>query len=232
MKVLALALLGLAGYAGSAAASCPSSPVPPWTAVVTNGGSATIVSPGLAGTACHLDSTVLTGADSTAFASVEDDTPTAEMRYRAQFIVKLDGLASPTLDTSATVFSSLSTNGPGITMGIFGDGSGAWFVSYVVPNASDPTGVTTGSAALAAGENRVEFDLQTGAAGSITLWVNNNVEGTPTVPAVTVDNSAAGGVETSFMGLAGPSGQFVTSYAGAAAAFDQFDSRRQTFIGF
>jgi hypothetical protein len=85
---------------------------------------------------------------------------------------------------------------------------------------------------LSANVNVVEFDLQIGAAGSIALWVNNNNEASPTVPAQTVDNAAAVGIDTAFLGLASPSPQYVTAFAGTAVGFDQFDSRRQTFIGF
>jgi hypothetical protein len=237
MKVLSLALVGLCGYAGSALAVCPAGPAiaqgGAWTAAPVFQGTATIVTPGYATTACRLASTINLGASSVAFATVEDDSPTNEPRYRAQFIIDLDAQTAPTITKSSTAFSATSTaNGPGITLGVFGSSS-AWFLSYIVPDANQLSGVTSGSVALAAGENHVEFDLQIGAAGSITLWVNNNVAGSPTVPPIAINNSSVAGIDTAFLGLAGPSLGFIGSYAGPpGVGFDQFDSRRATFIGF
>ena len=109
MKVLSLALLGLVGYAGAASAGCPASPVPPWTAVAAFGGTATIVAPGYSGTACHLAS-ALTG-DGSAFATVQDDTPASEPRYRAQFIIDPSSLAGLSLVDGAFIFSATSGAG-------------------------------------------------------------------------------------------------------------------------
>lgn len=230
IKVLSL-VLGTA-FAGSAAAVCPSSPVPPWTAVASFQGTATIVDGGLSGTECRLDSAISAGAGGTAAAAVQDDSPATETRYRAQFMIDLDALAAPTLNTQATVLNAISdTTGTGVTIGIFGNG-GVWNLSVLVPNATDPSGIATLVAPLASGENHVEFDFQVGGSGSMTLWVNNNVEGSPTAGPVTVDNNAVGGIDTAFLGLGAPSNLFVTNYAGIAAGFDQFDSRRTTFIGF
>lgn len=233
MKVLSLALIGAFGFAGSAMAACPTGPTTAeggaWTAKSAFQGTVAIATPGLATTECLMDSKINTGATGVASAAVQDDSPAAEARYRAQFIVKVDGLTAPTLTTSANIFSGNSTvTGTGIKLSIFGS-SGQWFLSYKVP---DGASVYANSLPLAAGENRIEFDLQTGATGSVTMWVNNNVEASPTAPARTVNNSAVVGIDTAFLGLAGPSAGFVTKYAGVAAQFDQFDSRRTTFIGF
>ena len=236
MKVLSLALVGLCGYAGSALAVCPAGPAiaqgGAWTAAPVFQGTAAIVTPDYATTACRLASTINVGASSVAFATVEDDSPATEPRYRVHFIIDLDAQSSPTITKSSTAFSGSSTaNGPGITLGIFGNSS-AWFLSYIVPDTNQISGVTSGAVPLAAGENNVEFDLQIGAPGSVTLWVNNNVEGSPTVPVTPIANIGVGGIDTAFLGLAGPSQGFVTSYGGNGVGFDQFDSRRATFIGF
>jgi hypothetical protein len=221
MKVLALALLGLAGYAGSAAASCPSSPVPPWTAVGALGGTATIVAPGYAGTACHLDS-ALTG-DASSFATVEDDTPTAEPRYRAQFIINADNLANQGLVDAAYIFSSTGAAGPSVQLSVVGDGAGGRLVSFIVLN-----GAAVNSLPLAAGENRVEFDYDS-TGGTFKAWVNNNVEGSPDW-STPITGTAT--IDTAFLGLAGATPSYLTSFSGTAVGFDQFDSRRSTFIGF
>jgi hypothetical protein len=229
MKVLALALLGLAGYAGSAAAGCPASPVPPWTAVSALGGTAVIASPGYATTPCRLDS-ALTG-DASSFATVEDDTPTAEPRYRAQFIINADNLTSLGLTDAAFIFNANSGTGPQVSLSIVGDGAGGHLVSYVVPDSSAGGGSDVGSLALVAGENRVEFDLDSTGTPHFSIWVNNNVEASPDFTTTTFNNGGAT-IETAFMGLAGGTPSYFASSSGVAVGFDQFDSRRTTFIGF
>jgi hypothetical protein len=231
MKVLALALVGLAGYAGSAVAGCPSSPVPPWTAVAALGGTATIVAPGYASTACHLD-TAITG-DATGFATVEDDTPTAEPRYRAAFIIDADNLTNLGLVSAAYIFTATSAAGgnPPISLSVIGDGTGGRLVSY---NVATSSAAVTGSVALAAGQNHVEFDYDNGSSPGSTgahfrMWVNNNVEGSPDV-----DQSitATGTVDQAFLGLATGTPDYLANFTGTTVGFDQFDSRRSTFIGF
>jgi len=232
MKVLALALLGLAGYAGSAVAGCPSSPVPPWTAANQFQGTVAIAAGGLDGSACRMDSSLATGASGFANAQVEDDTPTAEGRYRASFMINVDALGSPSLITVSNVFSATSaTTGNGINLSIFGNGTG-WSLSYVIADASQPSGFFSGSVPLAAGSRHVEFDLQV-TAGQFNLWNNNNVEASPDITQTGMNmGTVIAGVDTAFLGLAAPSDAFATTYAGTAAQFDAFDSRRQTFIGF
>jgi hypothetical protein len=222
MKVLALALLGLAGYAGSAVAGgCPASPVPPWTAVGALGGTATIAAGGYAGTACRLDS-ALTG-DASSFATVEDDTPAAEPRYRVQFIINADNLTNLGLVDASYIFSATGAAGPSVQISIVGDGAGGRFVSFIVLN-----GAAVNSLPLTAGENHVEFDYDT-VGGMFRAWVNNNVEAsadwsTPITGTVSVD--------TAFLGLAGATPTYLTGFNGTTVGFDQFDSRRSTFIGF
>ena len=236
MKVLSLALVGLCGYAGSALAVCPAGPDiangGAWTAVGQFQGTAVIATPGLATTECRLDSTINAGAGGAAFGYVEDDSPATEVRYRAQFIVDADTLTNQGLLATANVFSAVSTaNGVSVYFSIFGNGSGSRRIGYFVKDTSQTSGLSVGSAALSSGENHVEFDLQVGSPGSFTMWVNSNVESSPTIPAVTVTNSGQN-IDSAFLGLSAPSPQFVTAHAGTAVRFDQFDSRRQTFIGY
>jgi hypothetical protein len=230
MNLLALALLGLAGYAGSAVAGCPSSPVPPWTAAPALGGTVAIVAGGLDGSACRMES-ALTG-DSSSFATVEDDTPTAEGRYRASFMINADAVNTLSAITGVFVFTAVSGAGgnPPVSFSIVGDGAGHVFVSYNVVNGS---GALVGSNQLAAGANHVEFDYDTGAVSGtphFSLWVNSNVEATTTF---TSPIAASGPVvDTAFLGLAGATPDYSGSFSGTAVQFDAFDSRRSTFIGF
>jgi hypothetical protein len=236
MKVLALALLGLAGYAGSAVAGgCPGSPVPPWTAVDALGGTATIAAGGYAGTACRLDST-LTG-DASSFATVEDDTPSSEPRYRGGFIINVDNLvnlgavaASDVLTISSDVDGSTA-----VELSIIGDGAGGRYLSYSVID-SAAGGFDVGTLPLTAGENRVQFDVDNGSVSGtphFSIWVNNTNEASPDFTTTTFNNGGIV-VDTAYLGLAGATPAFLAAppngFRGVAVGFDQFDSRRSTFI--
>lgn len=226
MKVLSLALVGAFGYVGAASAACPSSPVPPWAAVNTLGGTATIASPGYAGTECRLDS-ALTG-NLASFATVQDDSPNAEPRYRAHFIVNADNLANMGFADGVYIFTAQSNTGAQVQLSIVGDGAGGRLVSYFVPNASAAGGSDVGSIPLAAGENHIEFDLDN--SGHFSFWVNNDNEAAPDFTTTTFDNGGAT-IETAFLGLAGPTPGYMSRFTGTAIGLDQFDSRRTSFIG-
>jgi hypothetical protein len=232
MKALSLALVGLAGFAGSAMAACPAGPDiahgGAWTAVNAIGGTATVVTGGYAGTECRLAST-LTG-DTTSFATVEDDSPTAEPKYRAQFIVGADALTSIGVVDAAYIFSATSSAGPQIQISIVGDGAGGRLVTFIVPDTAAAGGSDVQSFPLTTGENHVEFNLDS--SGHVfSVWVNNNVEASPNFTTTTFNNGGAT-IETAFLGLAGATPGYVSSSSGVAVGFDQFDSRRTLFIGF
>jgi hypothetical protein len=238
MKVLALALLGLAGYAGSAVAGgCPASPVPPWTGAPAIGGTVAIAAGGFAGTACRMDST-LTG-DTTSFASVEDDTPSSEPRYRAQFIIKPDSIAGLSNVDGVLIFTANSGVGSQVSLSVVGDGAGGLLLGYNAPDSAAGGGSDVGAFPLTAGENHVEIDIDNGSTGGtphFAIWVNNNNEASPNFQTTTFNNGGAtAGIETAFMGLAGATPGFLAAppagFSGVAVGFDQFDSRRQSFIG-
>jgi hypothetical protein len=232
MKVLALALLGLAGYAGSAVAGgCPASPVPPWTAAPALGGTVVIASGGLDGSPCRMDSALI--GDSSSFATVEDDTPSAEPRYRASFIINADNVSSMSATTASFVFTASGASGRSpVALSIVGDGAGNVYLSYFVVNG---TTVLGGSKQLTAGPNHVEFDYDNGnspnsAGPHFSLWINSNTEGSPTFTTAIANTTAV--VETAFLGLAGATGDWGVTFNGTTVGFDTFDSRRSTFIGY
>jgi hypothetical protein len=234
MKLLSLALVGLCGFAGTAMAACPAGPDTAhggaWSAVNALGGTAVIATPGYATTECRLDST-LTG-DASAFATVEDDSPTAEPTYRAAFIINADNLTTLGAIDAAYIFNVNSGTGPQVSLSIVGDGAGGHLVSYVVPDTAAAGGSDIGSFPLIAGENHVEIQINGGSGtGTFGIWVNNNTAGSPNFTTTTLNNGGAT-IETAFLGLAGPTPGYVTSSNSKAVGFDQFDSRRTTFIGF
>lgn len=234
MKVLSLALVGLCGFAGSAMAACPSSPTPPWTAVSALQGSATIASPGYAGTECRLDSKINAGASGLASGAVNWAGSTAEPRYRAHFIVNVNGLVNQTVLQGVNIYTSNSTTtGDGVRFSVFGGAGGTHQLGYFVrsDDASGARRYKSGVVTLQAGENHIEFDLDK-ASSTFKLWVNSNQESNVTKTETGLNIAALNGIDTTYMGLAAPSKQFVTAFAGVAVGFDQFDSRRSTFIGY
>ena len=189
---------------------------------------------GYAGTACHMGS-ALTG-DTTSFATVEDDTPTSEPRYRAQFIINADTVAGLSNVDGVLIFTANSGVGSQVSLSVVGDGAGGLLLGYNVPDSSAGGGSDVGAFPLPAGENHVEIDVDNGSEPGGTphfaIWLNNSNEATPTFQTTTFNNGGAtAGIETAFMGLAGATPGFLSGFNGTVVGFDQFDSRRSTFIG-
>lgn len=229
--VLALAALG---FASTSFAQCPASPVPPWSSQSALQGTVAIAAGGYDTTACRMNAR-LTGALGTASAFVRDNTPANEPRYRAQFFINADALTGLNLQQSVKVFAATTdTPNAGVSelvrFTVFGNVAGN-AKTLGISTACAATGTCTQSVPLPAGPVRVEFDWQKGASGSLRVWVNNTNEGSPSVPALTVDNSAWGGVDFATLGLSNSSAGFRTAQLNRDVGFDEFDSRRQTFIG-
>lgn len=235
MKVLSLALVGLGGlaFAGVSMAACPTSAVPPWTSVTAFQGTASIVTPGYAGTECRLESKFNAGATSVATAAVNYTNDAAEPAYRAGFILNVDGLVNQSFTQFVKVFSALGT-GAGVEFYVLGDGSGGHTLNYVAKNESLPNSYASGSVSLSSGENTIQFSLQGAgtATSTFSLWVNNTNETTPNEGPLTVNTTALGGIKSVTVGMSSPSAVFASTFAGAGVGFDQFDSRRNSFITF
>jgi hypothetical protein len=230
--VLALAALG---FASTSFAQCPASAVPPWSSQSALGGTIAIAAGGFDGTACRMNSTLTTNIGG-ASGFVRDNTPAGESRYRAQFIVNVDALTGLNSIQSVKLFGA-ATETPAlgvaevVRLNVFGNiGGTAKTLGIVTACAAQPSGLCSATTALATGENKIEIDWQKGASGSLRVWVNNAVEGTPTTT-VNVDNSAWGGVDFAVLGLGTASPGFRSAQLNRAVGFDEFDSRRQTFIG-
>jgi len=250
MKVLSLALIGLCGYAGSAMA-CPAGPDiangGAWSAVSIGGGAsaASITTPGYDGSNCKLQSAL--GNNGAAHAQVRDDTPANEPRYRAQFVFDPTNLSGANGTNQAVVFlgnaaalHNTTLSPVKITFGGTGGGSTTTGKKVFISAGCEAAGgfcSTSVTLPNQTGPNRIEFDLTIGASGTLRYWVNDAAttglsDATPT-GSITVTGGNAGwvGVETAYLGMTSPSSNYRTVNTGANAFFDQFDSRRQTFIG-
>lgn len=252
MKALAVAVLGLAGM-GSAMAVCPASAVTPvgaWDSQSATFGTIAVVGgaagQGLNGTACKLSLNVNAGGQVNTKAFVSNTTgPLNEARYRARFYVETTGLTGLTAaNRQAYIFSAQATTGPaGLSLaevnGFVAGGATPSF-AFLVADSAQPTGYQQVTVPFpdASGEYRVEFDLVQGNPGSFRCWVTAagtaTVDATPTPAAcasIAVNNSGWGGISRFNLGLANVSQQFRSNLVGQILSVDEFDSRRQTFIG-
>jgi hypothetical protein len=250
MKVLSLALIGAFGYVGSAAAgTCPAGPTVAeggaWTSKVVLPATSTLAisAGGLDASACKLDSAI--GPSASAISAVQDDTPTAEPRYRAQFLVNPDALGNFTATDLVQVFTANSqTAYPAaggrrqiLVVNLSPGAAGAKRLTFVAScdNIATNNRCFTSSGDLPAGASRVEVDLQIGASGSVRYWVNAAAGTSEPAPSgsITVTGGNAGwvGVESGLLGLTAPSPAFKNNHATQIVSFDTFDSRRTTYIG-
>ena len=249
LKALAVAVLGLAGIGSAFAVSCPTDPAQSgggaWSSKSVIQGSLSIVSPGMNGTNCELQTALTASASVIAKSFVSDTSPKTEQRYRARFYIDTTSLTGMTNALfQARVFSAAGTStlsgvqNDMVEVFLIGASGGTPSVRFLVAdaNASGDYQIINATLANPNGKNRIEFDLQLGTPGSFRYWVSSDTattsDGSPTGTAAIGDNTKWTGVIQANMGLLQGSGQY---RSGASAAqnvfFDEFDSRRQTFIG-
>lgn len=248
MKVLSLALVGLCGYAGSAMATCPTGPTA-WTSNnVSSDASLAITTPGFASTECKMSISLNSGALANARALVVDDSPNNENRYRASFYISTNALTGLTLANQQTkIFNASADTGPAgvstqeISMTLLGSGSGP-AIRMLVADASQASKFRTITAVLPASASKtyvVEIDMAQGdgsAANNFRYWVTAVETAAPgdanPTGQATVTNNGWSGVTSVNLGVFSTTAGYRTAVATQAVAFDQFDSRRQTYIGY
>jgi hypothetical protein len=254
MKTLSLAVLGLVGFGamGSAMAACPASPVPPWDSQAVTSATLALVggSPGqgLNGTSCKLSISNNAGALSNAKAFVSNTSgPSNEQRYRARFYVETTGLTGLTVaNRQAFIASAQATTAPAgkglamVNVLMTGGSIPGPSFAFLVADSTQASGFKTVAVPFPdnSGEYRVEFDLQVGNPGSFRCWVTTasavTADNTPTPAAcasISVQNGGWGGVSRFNLGFANVSQQARSNLATQVLSLDEFDSRRQTFIG-
>lgn len=245
MKLLSLAVIGLGGLAlaGSAAADCPTTPSA-WSSNTGTLGTVSVVAIGYDNTECKLAVSLNQGAPILAKAMVTDISPVDEPRYRAQFLIdtsELSGMDNALKQVQIFNASSASSPAGGVSnsevrMTLVGGASGP-SLRLVLADSNQGSNFQTVDVPLPTplGINRIEFDLQQGATGSVSYWVSEDATvtngGSPT-GSVTVNNSGWSGVTQASLGMFSASNQFRSGIASSAHLYvDQFDSRRSTFIG-
>lgn len=251
MKTLSLAVLGLAGmsFAGASMAQCPTTigqnQTPPgvWSAALQTQAALSVAAPGLGSTACKMRTALNQSSSASAKAGAVDQTPNAEQRYRARYLIST-AIALTQLNRTALTFNVVGpTAAPGGTQNalqifLLGNGT-ARQLRFLVGDTAAVGQYRQIDVPLPnqAGANRVEIDLTFGAAnGQLRYWVTDaataTTDGSPTGTVTGLANNAWGGVDQVVLGLAGANNQWRTNFTATDFVdFDEFDSRRQSFIG-
>jgi len=256
MKALAVATLGLGGLvmAGSAFAACPTIPATSsspggggaWTSQTVTAMAFGNASSGLNSTSCALQISVNNGAASNAKGFVTDASPQNESHYRARFYVNTAGLTNATVaNRQFRIFSALAVDAPSdigaemVSVSFIG-GTTPSFRFFVGDTSIPGYKIASAAAPNTGGNYRIEFDLQQGNPGTFRYWVSDasavTTDGTPTgTVSVTnpqaSDGSGWSGVKQANLGLFITSPNFRANVATQPLIVDEFDSRRQTFIG-
>lgn len=249
MKTLSLAVLGLVGmsFAGASMAQCPSDPAAPagpWASKTVSAAVLTVSSPGLNGTTCSVKLALNQNSALFAKSIVTDTTPENEARYRVRFYVDTTALTGmTTVLRSVKLFNASATTSPPslsseeINITLSGAGAGP-NVIFNVADSTQGSNIRSISVPLpvASGANRIEFDLGQGAAAQFRYWVTAaatvTTDAAPTGTVTGINNSGWSGITQASMGLFNASNGYRQNYGPTnIVAFDEFDSRRSTFIG-
>lgn len=201
-----------------------------------------------------------TAPDGIGQAAVIDETPANEQRYRARFYVDATSLAgqlSGTQRVKVAVVQNLNAPcrvTPGVCtdtrarpaimqvflvnsagsprLGGFCRGSGA-AISTAIARNQFPQPASADQLVLTSGWNKVEVEIVVGNAGTgaCRLWLNGNTEGSPNWQVTGLTNkSFVEGVESFLLGAQGSQGDYFQTHGAKIIHFDEFESRRQTFI--
>jgi hypothetical protein len=223
---------------------------------VGGGGVLNIATPGLHGTNCQLVLNVGAAPLANVRGFVSDTSPSDEPRYRARFYFDISALTLSLGNYQTEIFNAFANTAPGtfntdeIQVYLIGGASPA--LRFFVADAGQASGFKTITqtlpAAVTAGHYYVEFDLTKGAgsstavacnggdAGCFRYWVvaeggTAPVDGTPT-GTFSANNGGWSGVTQANLGMYGTTKNYRDNNHNANLGVDEFDSRRQTFIGF
>ena len=220
---------------------------------VGGGGYMNITGAGLAGTSCALYVNVGATPLANVKAFVSDTSPQNESRYRARFYFDVSALTLSLANYQTRIFNAFANSAPGSfntdEVRILLVGGATPSLRFYVADAGQSSGFASFQQSLpssASGHYYVEFDLTNGAgsssavscaggaAGCFRYWVT--AEGTASSdgsPAGTysANNGGWSGIKQANLGLFSVSTNFRSNNLSKNFAVDEFDSRRQTFIG-
>lgn len=258
---LSLAGLWMAGNAVATCPTIPATTNTPggggaWSSQTVNHATFGNAATGLAGTSCALSVAIASGAQSNARGFVTDNSPQGESRYRARFYINTAQLTNlVAANQQVDIADVLAASGPigvGTTeVEVKLVGGSPLQVDFVVADSTQPNNYQTVGYVFpnAGGNYRIEFDLQQGSAtsancnsvtpvgGCFRYWVNDagaaSADASPT-GYIAVTNTGWSGAKQFNMGLFATNTKFRTATTNPLdqpLILDEFDSRRQTFIG-
>jgi hypothetical protein len=228
---------------------------------VGGGAFVTILNTGLNGTGCSLGIDLGTTPTASAHGFVQDTSPSNETRYRGRFYFNDSALTLTAANYQFVIFNAFADTAPGtfntdeVRVSLIGGGSPA--IRFKVADATQVSGfkiiTSTLPAAITPGTYYLEFDMNQGAGsgavvgptctacaagapGCFRYWLTPagaaSSDGSPT-GTCSVSNAGWSGVTQANLGLFSPSALFrqFDNTDNAIIVVDEFDSRRQTFIG-
>jgi len=232
------------------APACPSDPLRAkggaWSATSVIQASLTIVEGGMSSSACRLQ-VAFNGAPSIiAKAFVSDTSPRVESRYRARFYVDTTELGDITRGSSTLrIFSVAGSTYPKggksdiVDISLLGTPRGT-SLSFDVADVNAAGLYRNVAVPLPNrhGKNRIEFDLSMGKNNptAFRYWINGAAEistdVSPTGVLAVSDNTPWTGVIQANLGAIAASADYLTSAVPSQHLyFDEFNSRRRSFIG-
>lgn len=193
----------------------------------------------MGGTSCGLQVTTSVQNSGAEKHYVQDSSPSGEQRYRAAFCVDPNSVNLPSSGTYRRLKLHMAQCGSGagcsnydiVQFKLQSDASGNYSLRSFVRDLNTNTGgyKKKFDVPLADAPNRVEYDLDI-ASGTFKLWVNATAETDAPIISFSGLNlsSWSGGVNQARLGFM-DRGINVTT--GQTYYLDEFESRRQTFIG-
>jgi len=228
---------------------------------ISNDAALSIVSPGLNGTACKLGVAVGAASNTRVFVEDDSPTNEQRYRARFYVgLANLPTFGGATNQTGI-VFRLNDATAPGsfssdelVVRLVGGLNGGSPTVRFFLADANNTANglrqVVGTVPASATNTWRIEFDLQHGGAATSTAggcttmpvsggcfryWISDAdaASGLDSAPdgSQTINNAGWSGANTAFLGLTTATNAFRANHVGTVIFLDEFDSRRQTFIG-
>jgi hypothetical protein len=237
MKLLTKAILvsgmTLAGSAAMAA-SCVNSNFDAWT-TINNPASKLNVTAGsaMAGTDCGMEVETLPQTNGASKHYVQDSSPNAETRYRAAFCLDMNGLTLPDSGSNRRLKIHMAqctgcANTDVVQFKVQNTGGTYQLNTFVRDSNSGGTKNKSVIDIPQSGPVRVEYDVDL-TAGTYKVWIDATAESdTPAADVSGLDTAAWPQITRARIGSMDKS----TNVTAAQTFFvDEFESRRQTFIG-
>jgi hypothetical protein len=227
---------------------------------VGGGGFVDIVTPGLNGTSCAFAANIGATPVANVKGFVSDTSPANETSFRARWYFDVSALTLTLANFQTEMYNAFADTAPGTfntdEIKVFLIGGGTPALRFKVADAGQASGFKTITqtlpTAITAGHYYVEVDFTQGAGSSSAVACNHGDAGcfrywitaegvAATDPGTAGTNAAFGtysasnanwsGITQANLGLYSTSANFRTNNLSANLKVDEYDSRRQTFVG-